>query len=253
MAEHTHLTSTTLFRWWCHKTRKYVLNTPATPQIEWTHLGLCARLFEEATSFFKGKKHCKHLWSLLLRCIIVRYVTSHSRGKTIYYNISLSMQRKNPNRLSVVNDTFEMINWKSIHFVITHMKRSHLPKSHWTVHIAERCLDGHSTLDVTSLYARKRSVEPTRPDMEGIMLEMTSTEREYHQKLEVGKAVSTLLHLNEHLPEESLTDENKGVLKLYGQSQIQYVSVHENATLKPWQKQVRHSSNSLPIGKSYGL
>ena len=74
--------------------------------------------------------------------------------------------------------------------------------------------------------------------MEGIMLEMTSTERQYRQKMEVGKAVSTLLHLNEHLSEESLTDEYKRALKLYRQSQIQHVSVHENATLKPWQKQV---------------
>ena len=88
------------------------------------------------------------------------------------------------------------------------------------------------------IVCKKKSVEPTIPDMEGIMLEMTSTERQYRQKLEVGKAVSTLLHSNEHLSEESLTDEYKRALNLYRQLQIQHVSVHENATLKPWQKQV---------------
>ena len=36
------------------------------------------------------------------------------------------------------------------------------------------------------------------PDMETIMLQMTSLERRYRQKMEVGTAVSTLLHLNEH-------------------------------------------------------
>ena len=39
----------------------------------------------------------------------------------------------------------------------------------------------------------KKSVEPTKPDMEDMILEMTQAERQYRQKLEVGKAVSTLL------------------------------------------------------------
>ena len=155
MVELTHLTSTTPFRWWCKKIRKHFLNTPATPQMKWTHLGLYVRLFEKVTSFFKGKRHGKHLWSLQPRCIIVRYVTSHSRGKTIYLNICLSMQRKNSNAVSVANATVKIVNWKSIHFVMTRMKRSHLPKSRWAVYIAAGCLDGHSTLDVISLYARK--------------------------------------------------------------------------------------------------
>ena len=73
---------------------KHFPNTPATHSMEWTHLELCVRLFEEATSFFKEKRHGKHLWSLQPRCTIVRYVTSHSPGNTTYLNIPLSMQRK---------------------------------------------------------------------------------------------------------------------------------------------------------------
>ena len=70
--------------------------------------------------------------------------------------------------------------------------------------------------------------------MEGIMLEMTSTERQYRQKMEVGMVVSILLHLDERLSEESLIYYYKRALKVYRQSQIQ----HEYATLKPWQKKV---------------
>ena len=58
----------------------------------------------------------------------------------------------------------------------------------------------------------KKSVEPTKPDL---MLEMTQAERQYRQKLEVGKAVSTLLQANEHLSEQSLPNEYKEALKLY--------------------------------------
>ena len=68
------------------------------------------------------------------------------------------------------------------------------------------------------------------------MLEMTSAEREYRQKLEVGETVSTLLHANEHLSEESLMDKYRKPLKLYRQSQVQHMPVYKHATLKPWQK-----------------
>ena len=84
----------------------------------------------------------------------------------------------------------------------------------------------------------KKSVEAAKSDMEAMMLEMTSDEREYRQKLEVGETVSTLLHANEHLSEESLSNEYKKALKLYRQSQVQHVPVYEHATLKSWQKEV---------------
>ena len=85
---------------------------------------------------------------------------------------------------------------------------------------------------------KKKSVEATKFDMEAMIIEMTSAEREYRQKLEVGETVSTLLHANEHLSEESLMDKYKKALKLYRQSQVQHVPVYEHATLKPWQKEV---------------
>ena len=51
-----------------------------------------------------------------------------------------------------------------------------------------------------------------KPDMEGMMFEMASDERQYHQKLEVGKIVSTRLHLHENYSEESLRNEYNRVL-----------------------------------------
>ena len=95
VVKHTCLTSVTPFRWWCNKIRNHFLKTHATPQMEWTHLELYVRLLEKATSFYKGKRHSKHLWSLQPRWTIVRYATSHLRGKTTYLNIFLSMQKKN--------------------------------------------------------------------------------------------------------------------------------------------------------------
>ena len=85
---------------------------------------------------------------------------------------------------------------------------------------------------------KKKSVEATKSDMEAMIIEMTSAEREYRQKLEVGETVSTLLHANAHLSEESLMDKYKKALKLYRQSQVQHVPVYEHVTLKPWQKEV---------------
>ena len=84
---------------------------------------------------------------------------------------------------------------------------------------------------------KKKSVESTKSDMVAMMLEMTQAERQYRQKLEVGETVSTLLN-NEHLSEESLSNEYKKALKMYRQSQVQHVPVYEHATLKPWQKEV---------------
>ena len=69
----------------------------------------------------------------------------------------------------------------------------------------------------------KKSVEPTKPNIKDMMLEMTQAERQYRQKLEVGKAGSTLLQANEHLSEQSLPNEYKEDLKLYRQSQVQYM------------------------------
>ena len=85
---------------------------------------------------------------------------------------------------------------------------------------------------------KKKSVEATKSDMEAMMLEMTQAERHYRQKLEVGETVSTLLNSNEHLSEESLSNEYKKALKMYRQSQVRHVPVYEHATLKPWQKEV---------------
>ena len=48
------------------------------------------------------------------------------------------------------------------------------------------------------------------------MLERTYADRQYHQNLEVGEAVSTLLHVNEHMAQESFSNEYK------------------NTTWKPW-------------------
>ena len=60
---------------------------------------------------------------------------------------------------------------------------------------------------------KKKSVEATKSDMEAMIIEMTSAEREYRQKLEVGETVSTLLHANELLSEESLMDKYKKALR----------------------------------------
>ena len=76
----------------------------------------------------------------------------------------------------------------------------------------------------------KKSVEPTKPDMEDMILGMTQAERQYRQKLEVGKAVSTLLQANEHLSEQSLPNEYKEALKLYRQSQVHHMPLYEHAT-----------------------
>ena len=76
----------------------------------------------------------------------------------------------------------------------------------------------------------KKSVEPTKPDMEDMILEMTQAERQYRQKLEVGKAVSALLQANEHLSEQSLSNEYKEALKLYRQSQVHHMPLYLHAT-----------------------
>ena len=44
---------------------------------------------------------------------------------------------------------------------------------------------------------KKKSVEPTKPDMEGMMLEMTSTKRHHRQNLEMGKPFQHFCILNE--------------------------------------------------------
>ena len=85
---------------------------------------------------------------------------------------------------------------------------------------------------------KKKSVEPTIPDMKEMVLEMTNAERQYRRNLEVGEAVSTLLNSNEYLSEESLMDKYKKALKLYRESQVRHVPVSEHATLKPWQKEI---------------
>ena len=84
----------------------------------------------------------------------------------------------------------------------------------------------------------KKSLGSTKPDLQSTMFQLISSEKQYRQKLEVGKIVSTLLNSNEDLSEESLTAEYKKALKLYRQSQVQHVPVYEHATLKPWQKKV---------------
>ena len=78
--------------------------------------------------------------------------------------------------------------------------------------------------------SKKKNFEAAKSDMEAMMLEMTSDEREYHQKLEVGETVSTLLHANEHLSDVSLSNKYKKALKLYRQSQVQNIPVYEYAT-----------------------
>jgi len=84
----------------------------------------------------------------------------------------------------------------------------------------------------------RKSVNATKPDLAEMLVQMTASEREYRQELEKGKMVSTLLHSNEYLSEESLTTEYKHALKIYRQSEVQHVSVYENALLKPWQNKV---------------
>ena len=85
---------------------------------------------------------------------------------------------------------------------------------------------------------KNKSVESAKTDMKAMMLEMTFAEREYCQKLEVREAVSTLLHANERLSEESSSNEYKKALKSYWHSQVKHVPVYEHATLKPWQTEV---------------
>ena len=72
----------------------------------------------------------------------------------------------------------------------------------------------------------KKSVEPTKPDMEDMILEMTQAERQYRQNVEVGKAVLALLQANEHLSEQSLPNEYKETLKLYRQSQVHHMPLY---------------------------
>ena len=67
---------------------------------------------------------------------------------------------------------------------------------------------------------------------------MMTAERQYRQKVGKGKMISTPLNTNKDLSEESLTDEHQRALKLYRQIQLQHMSVYENASLKPWQKEV---------------
>ena len=93
-------------------------------------------------------------------------------------------------------------------------------------------------IEVSCQNLLEKSLGPTKPDLESTMFQLISSEKQYHQKLEVGKIVSTLLNSNEDLSEESLTAEYKKVLKLYPQSQVQHVPVHENAMLKPWQNKM---------------
>ena len=82
---------------------------------------------------------------------------------------------------------------------------------------------------------KKKSVEAIKSDVEGMMLKMTSAERQYRQQIEMGETVSALLRANEHFSEQSLSNEYKRALRLYRQSQVQHVPVYENAILKPWQ------------------
>ena len=93
-------------------------------------------------------------------------------------------------------------------------------------------------LQTSHCHVQENSVEPTKPDMEDMVLELTYAERQYRQKLEVGKVVLTLVNSNDNLSEDSLTDQYKNALKLYRQSQVQHVLIYEHATLKPWQKEV---------------
>ena len=85
---------------------------------------------------------------------------------------------------------------------------------------------------------KKKSVEAIKSDVKGMMLKMTSAERQYRQQIEMGETVSALLRANEHFSEQSLSNEYKRALRLYRQSQVQHVPVYENAILKPWQKEI---------------
>ena len=66
--------------------------------------------------------------------------------------------------------------------------------------------------------------------LQDVMKEGMLLDRQYHQKLEVGKAVSTLLYTNEHLSDQSLTCKYETALKLYRQAQVQHV--YEYAMLR---------------------
>ena len=143
----------------------------------------------------------------------------------ISHSTCLSMVRNVSNAVILQNVTAEERNWKSTYFVTTPMTTKCLPKSQRSVLIFLRCLGSHSPWDATLLCARKNPSE-----MEAVMLEMTSDEREYPQKLEMGETVSTLLHADEHLSEVSLSNKYKRALKMYRQSQVQNVPVYEYAT-----------------------
>ena len=94
------------------------------------------------------------------------------------------------------------------------------------------------TLERHGKVCPRKSVEPDKPDMKTMMFHMITAEREYRQTLEEGKCVSILLNMNKDLSEESLTYVYKKALKLYRQTQMQHMSVYENAVLKPRQKEV---------------
>ena len=104
---------------------------------------------------------------------------------------------------------------------------------------------------------KKKSVEATKSDMEAMIIEMTSAEREYRQKLEVGETVSTLLHANELLSEESLMDKYKKALrwKLWSCIDSRKFSMCQYMNMPHWSHGKRkywHSFNNLPIGRLFG-
>ena len=55
----------------------------------------------------------------------------------------------------------------------------------------------------------KKSFGPTKPDLESTMFQLIFSEKQYRQKLAVGKIISTMLNSNEDLSEESLKGEYK--------------------------------------------
>ena len=83
-----------------------------------------------------------------------------------------------------------------------------------------------------------RSVVPLKLDMKSLLFDITLDEVQYRRQLELGKGISTLLQTDDYLSEQSLKQKYKEALKSYRQTDIQHVSVYENATLKPWQKKV---------------
>ena len=126
---------------------------------------------------------------------------------------------------------------KSTYFVNTQIKMTR-PKTHWPRHIVLSCLCSLSTLDVTTLCARKICWSNQAWYKKAMMLKITSAERRYPQDLEVGVLVSTLLCANEHLLEQFVSNKYKKALNLYQQSQVRHVPVFENAILKPWKSDI---------------